>query len=89
MGRFSVLFTFGGLYLPRQTSSELWTSSGYDGLLETLYPKATRKRKPDMDAADRVIRIVNSRAKLLGLNAPDRQEVRQLLHDTVAMTRLA
>lgn len=41
--------------------------SRLDGLLGTLWPKA---RQGDLQAVDRVLRIMERRAKLLGLDAP-------------------
>jgi len=43
-----------------------------DGLLRALYPRAL---KGDYGAADRVLRILERRAKLYGLDAPVKQEV--------------
>jgi len=43
--------------------------SRLDGMLERLYPKAA---KGDMQAIDRVLKIGERRAKLLGLDAPTR-----------------
>lgn len=43
--------------------------SRLDGLLEKLWPKA---RKADAQAVDRVLKIMERRAKLLGLDAPIR-----------------
>jgi len=43
-------------------------------MLKALYVKATR-RDPDYGAVDRVLKIMRRRADLLGLDAPQRQEI--------------
>ena len=51
--------------------------------LETLFLKAfTRARKGDLGAIDRVLRIMERKAKLLGLDAPSRSEVTASLTST-------
>jgi len=43
-------------------------------MLKALYASATR-RNPDYGAIDRVLKIMRRRAELLGLDAPQRQEI--------------
>lgn len=45
-----------------------------DDLLKGLWPLAARSN-PDTKAVDRVLKIMERRARLLGLDAPDRHEV--------------
>lgn len=46
--------------------------SRLDGLVLTFWPAA---RRGDVQAADRILKIIETRAKLLGLYAPTRTEV--------------
>lgn len=45
-----------------------------DDLLKGLWPLAARK-DPDLKAVDRILRLMERRARLLGLDAPSKQEI--------------
>ena len=52
-----------------------------DLMLEALLPKATNKRNPNGAAADRVLKIMERRAKLWGLDAPKKFDHRMTHED--------
>lgn len=54
-------------------------------MLKALYGKATR-RDPDYGAIDRVLKIMRRRAELLGLDAPQRQEISGPEGETFSIT---
>lgn len=56
--------------------------SRLDGMLDKLYPKAARG---DLAAADRVLKIAERRARLLGLDAPVRTALQGGGDDTPAI----
>jgi transposase len=46
-----------------------------DALIKAIWPGATRENNPDYDAVDRVLKVMDRRAKLLGLDAPTKHVV--------------
>jgi hypothetical protein len=60
--------------LAREPAEEIRTIelARLDGLMVTLWPAA---RRGDLAAVDRILKVMERRAKLLGLDAPARHEV--------------
>ena len=50
-------------------------------LLQAYWPQAIRKRKPDINAAKMVLDILSRRARMLGLDAPVKLDITDLVRE--------